>query len=123
MAVQGDVGDAIASLGVERARLARIEPAGALAVMAWTAASGGAHGRRRGMAAGRFNAWWTVASLADLTEDWPLSPGEVGDAAQSLAWFLWDVEEAVSGWSLNLAASDAESGLSWALTSYDQRME
>ena len=123
VAVQGDIGDAIASLGVEVARTARIETADALALLAWTAASGGAHGRRRGMAAGRFNAWWTVAALADLTEDWPLSSGEIGDAAKSLAWFLWEGEQRTPGWSLNLAVSDAESGLSWALTSQDQRME
>lgn len=123
VAVQGDVGDAIASLGVTRARLARIEPADALAVMAWTAASGGAHGRRRGMAAGRFNAWWTVAALADLTEDWPLSSQEIASAAHDMAWFLWDFDEPMVGWSLNLAISDAESGLSWAMASLDQRME
>ena len=46
--------------------------------MAWTAASGGAHGRRRGMAAGRFSAWWTAAALTGLLDD---LAGAIGNAA------------------------------------------
>ena len=64
VAVQGDVFDAIAALGVPGARAEpdlRRRPRSA--VLAWTAASGGAHGRRRGMAAGRFGAWWAAAAL------------------------------------------------------------
>jgi hypothetical protein len=33
--------------------------------MGWTAASGGAFGRRRGAAAGRFGAWWALAAGDD----------------------------------------------------------
>src|SRR5205085_1702808 len=60
-AVHGDATAAIAALGPPRARMAPLPPADALAHMAWAAASGGAHGRRRGMASGRFATWWAVA--------------------------------------------------------------
>ena len=46
------------------ARLAVLTPAEALAWLAWAGASGGAHGRRRGNAIGRFGAWWVLAALA-----------------------------------------------------------
>ena len=43
----------------------RSTAAEAVAWLAWAGASGGAHGRRRGAAAGRFGALWLVAALAD----------------------------------------------------------
>lgn len=123
IAVQGDVTDAIAALGVPGARLARITADHALAILAWAGASGGAHGRRRGMAAGRFNAWWTVAALAGAIEDWPLPAQEFGEIVADLAWYAWDTDEPPLGWSFRIAAVDAAEGLAWAAMANDSRLD
>lgn len=117
--VEGEAAAAVAALGPPTVRVAPIEPADALAHIAWTAASGGAHGRRRGMAAGRFTAWWTVAALTDSLDDWPLAPDEVGELAGELRWYLWDAAEPVTGWSLRLAVEDPETGRAYALSATD----
>lgn len=121
--VAGDALDAIAALGVAEARIAPISSQQALEIMAWTAASGGAHGRRRGMAAGRFTAWWTMASLAGLADDWPLDPDDLGEAIDELAFYAWDANEPIMGWSFRLAVVDPERGLSWAAMANDERLE
>lgn len=118
-AVDGDAAAAVAALGPPTVRLAPIAPAEALAHMAWTAASGGAHGRRRGMAKGRFAAWWTVAALTDSLDDWPLDPDEMGELAHELRWFLWDAGEPVTGWTLRLAVEDPETGRAFAVSAVD----
>ncbi len=115
--VDGDERDAIAALGVTAARLAPLPADAALAWMAWAAASGGAHARRRGAAAGRFGAWWTAAALAGF--DWPPDPDALGRAVTELRWFWWDAHEPVTGWQLRLAVSDPDDGLAWALTASD----
>lgn len=115
-AVEGDATGAIAALGVGRAWRARIEPADALAWMAWAAASSGAHGRRRGAAAGRYSAWWAAAALCGV--DWPADPPGLGRAVDELDWFVWsDGDE--SGWHLRLAISDPIHGLGWAISAVD----
>ncbi|HEX2039575.1 MAG TPA: DUF6183 family protein [Acidimicrobiales bacterium] len=119
VAVEGDAAVAVAALGPPRVRLAEIAAADALAHMAWTAASGGAHGRRRGMAAGRFAAWWAVAAVAGALDDWPLPPDELGDVASELRWYLWDAGEPVTGWHLRLAVEDPDHGLAFALAATD----
>lgn len=122
-AVAGDALDAIAALGVPQARISPLTGQQALEIMAWTAASGGAHGRRRGMAAGRFNAWWTLASLAGLADDWPLPPADVGDALRDLGFFAWDTAEPEMGWSFRLAVVDPERGLAWAAMANDSKLD
>ena len=117
--VAGGLDGALRSLGLTEARVAPIAPEDAFAHMAWAAASGGAHGRRRGAAAGRFAAWWTAASLVDLAHDWPLSADELGDAADEMRWFLWDDGAASVGWSLRLAVEDPDADLAWALVASD----
>src|SRR5438067_4080600 len=84
IAVDGTVPGALAALGARRGRLAEVDLAHALAAMAWTGASGGAHGRRRGMAAGRFSAWWALTALTGLLDEWPVPPHALGAAAQRL---------------------------------------
>lgn len=113
-AVRGDHVDAVAALGVRRPRTVEIGGADALAWMAWAAASGGAHGRRRGMAQGRFAAWWAVAALGG-TDDL----AEAGDVVGELRWFWWDADEPVTGWQLHLGVHDPHEGLAWALTATD----
>jgi hypothetical protein len=85
--------------------------------MAWTAASGGAHSRRRGMAAGRFDAWWAAASLAGY--DQPPEPDELGDALAGLRWWAWDAFEPAGGWRLHLAAEATDARLAWAVVASD----
>ena len=119
VAVDGDVAGALAALGARRGRIARVELGQALAAVAWTGASGGAHGRRRGMAAGRFAAWWALAALTGFLDDWPVPPDELGAAASSLRWYRWDVGEPETGWSLRLAVEDTERGRAWAVSAVD----
>jgi hypothetical protein len=117
--VDGDAGAALGALGVRRARTVVLDPATALAWLAWAGASGGAHGRRRGAASGRFGAWWTLAALGDLVDDWPLEPTELGELAQELRWYRWDAFEPALGWSLQLAVEDPAHRVAWAITARD----
>ena len=122
VAVSGDAAGAVAVLvGAPTALMAELDLAAALADMAWTAASGGAHGRRRGMATGRFGAWWAVVALTTGLDRWPPVPDEVGGAGTALRWYRWDVPTAATtGWSLRLAAEDPARGRAWALEATDQ---
>jgi hypothetical protein len=115
VAVEGSALTAIATLGGTHARVAEVTVADAMAHMAWAGASGGAAGRRRGMAWGRFLAWECAAELAgvDIEDD-------VGGAADELRWFVWDTGTADTGWSLRLAVEDPEGGCAWALAATDR---
>jgi hypothetical protein len=117
--VIGGLDGALRALGLTRARVAEISATDAFAHMAWAGASGAAHGRRRGAAAGRFAAWWTAASLVDLAHDWPLTADELGDAVTEMRWYLWDEGADPIGWSLRIAVEDPDSGLAWALIASD----
>lgn len=119
LVVEGDALRAIASLGPPVARAARIDPAEALAVMAWTAASSGAHGRRAGMATGRFAALWTLATIAGLAHEWPVPGDELRRAAAELDWWVWDADEPATGWQCQLAVADPADGLACALVATD----
>ncbi len=121
VAVAGDALGAVAALVPARVRAAPVPPDHAVAVMAWAAASGGAHGRRRGMASGRFAAWWTVAALGGLLDDWPFHPDDVGAVAHDLRWYRWDVGGPATGWSLRLAVEDPADGRAWAVDASDHR--
>ncbi|MEY2582863.1 MAG: hypothetical protein QOE09_2712 [Ilumatobacteraceae bacterium] len=119
IAVEGDAASAVAALGVTTGRLAPIDPSLAMAWLAWAGASGGAHGRRRGAAIGRFGAWWTIAALADLVDVWPVDPDRIGEALSSLDWFWFDADEARLGWELQLAVADPHDGYAWAISAHD----
>ena len=119
VAVHGDAAEATAALGATQLSIAEVPPIDALAAMAWTAASGGAHGRRRGMAYGRFSAWWAVAALAGGLDRWPFDPDELGAAAAALRWYRWEPGPPEGGWSLRLAAEDPATGKAWAVEATD----
>jgi hypothetical protein len=119
VAVEGSAASAVAALGISEGRLAPLEPGTAMAWLAWSGAGGGAHGRRRGGAIGRFNAWWMVAALADLTDAWPVAPDEIGEALASLDWYWWDAGEPRLGWELQLAVADPAEGYAWAISAHD----
>jgi hypothetical protein len=118
VAVEGDHLAAVAGLGLPSARVGAMTPDHALAWMAWAGASGGAHGRRRGAAAGRYLAWWVVASLADL--DWPADPGALAEALGSMSFHWFDDGAPDTGWVLKLAVVGENLGLAWAISATDQ---
>ncbi|HZA85433.1 MAG TPA: DUF6183 family protein, partial [Acidimicrobiales bacterium] len=118
VAVDGDAAAACAALGVSALRLGALAATGALALLAWAAASGGAHGRRRGTARGRFDAWWTAATLCGLDTN-TLDPDELGDALDDLRWHWWDAAEPDTGWTLRLAVEDPLDGIAWAVSAAD----
>lgn len=117
VSVEGGAVEAISALGVPSAVVAPLDTASALAHLAWVGSSGGAHGRRRGAAAGRFLAWWVVATLADLT--WPADADEIAESADRLRWYWFDDASPDVGWQLRLAVADPEVGLAWAITAND----
>ena len=118
--VEGDAQTAILTLteGIpEPVDHTPLEPEEALQRIAWAAASGGAHGRRRGAAFGRFTAWSVVAALAG--EPWPVSPKDVADIVAGLDWFAWDDRELKEGWVFRIAVQDARAGWAAAIGATD----
>ena len=116
-AVEGGPLHALRALGLKDARVALLTSREALQWMAWAGASGGAHGRRRGVAAGRYLAWWVIATLTDL--EWPAEPEQINEAADRLSWAWFDDGSPESGWVLRLAVGDDSTGLSWAISAVD----
>ena len=116
-AVSGNALSAIRALGLSNARVAEVTLTEACAWMGWAGASGGAHGRRRGAAAGRFGVWWVLATLLDF--DWPVEPDELSTQASRLRWFRFDDDSPGTGWQLRLAVEDVEDGLAWAISAVD----
>ncbi|MFQ5554606.1 MAG: hypothetical protein ACE5GC_04450 [Acidimicrobiia bacterium] len=121
LAVEGTAEGAIRALGPHRVRAVDVDLATAMGVMCWAGASGGAYGRRRGTPVGRALAWWTMAVLLGLEEDWPISGDEMGEEAAALRWVAWDPGDAGGGWRLHLAVEDPEEGLAWAVSAVDAR--
>jgi hypothetical protein len=119
VAVEGDVAAAIAATGVTGAQAAPVGPPLALASMAWTGASGGAYGRRRGSPVGRFGAWWAAAAIAGV--EWPPDPGEFADAIGSVSWVVWEPAGTPPGWSGCIAAE--RRGRAWALLAIDNHRD
>lgn len=119
VSTRGELEGALGVLGVGTARVTELTPAEAMAHMAWAAASGGLHGRRRGGAYGRFAAWWTAATLGGLLDLWPLDVDEAGESVAELRWFAWDRGADRQGWHLALAAVDPRRHLAWALEAVD----
>jgi hypothetical protein len=114
VAVAGNGLQAIAALGASSARATELTSGHAFAAMAWTAASGGANGRRRGMAWGRYLAWECASILLDVEIEY------VGRHVDELGWYLWDAFDPQTGWSLRLAVDDPANGCAWALSAVDQ---
>lgn len=119
VSVIGSAHEAVGALGVRDRWLTPLALGEAMAWLAWAGASGGAHGRRRGSAVGRFGALWTLAALLDLVDDWPIPLAELGDTADDLRWFWWDAGEPVTGWRLQLAVEDRVEGMAWAISARD----
>ncbi|MDJ0769256.1 MAG: hypothetical protein QNJ12_10695 [Ilumatobacter sp.] len=117
--VEGDALGALGALGVRSARMIEIPTGEALARIAWAGASGGAHGRRRGMAIGRFSMWWLLGALGHLHDHWPPTNTDMTMLLEDLRWYRWDAHEPPGGWRLQLAVDDADEGLAWAINASD----
>jgi hypothetical protein len=117
--VDGSALHAIAALGPPEARVVDIDVGTAIALMAWTGASGGAHGRRPGAAAGRFAAWWVAGALTEKLDEWPPEPAELGSDLASIRFCAWDAAEPATGWRLQLAIEDPDRGRAWAISAHD----
>jgi hypothetical protein len=115
--VEGDALAAMSELTFGTLRAGPLQTDEAIQRMAWAAASGGVHGRRRGAALGRSLAWF-VASRAAGT-NWPVGPEELHDALEQLRWFYWDEGEPEEGWVLRIAFEDPEHDLGAALAATD----
>lgn len=114
---EGAAAGAIGALGARSYLVGAITPGEAMALMAWAGASGGAHGRRRGAAAGRSVAWWAAAALTD--HPWPPDPAELAGDIARLRWFRWEPPWVTGGWNLHLAVEDPEEGWGAALLAED----
>jgi hypothetical protein len=122
VSVAGKAADAVAALGARLTEIVELTPGEAVATMAWAAADGGAHGRRRGSAPGRFGAWWVLAALGDLANEWPLPSGALGAVLKRARWYAWGSGEPVTGWALRLAVEVTGGrlkGRAWAISATD----
>jgi hypothetical protein len=115
--VEGDALAAASRLTLNSLRIGPLTADEAIQRMAWAAASGGAHGRRRGAALGRFMAFYVTTLLADLP--WPPEPSLLGKRANELQWYRWDEGDVEKGWVLRLAVADAEQGWAAAIAATD----
>jgi len=114
----GPAESAIGALGEERFLVGDIDSRVALQLMAWAAASGGAHGRRKGAAMGRSGAWWAASDLCEL--DWPPDSDELTEGLDQLRWYRWEPRRPVGGWNLHLAVEDPDRGWSAAVAAEDR---
>jgi hypothetical protein len=119
--VEGDARRAASTLTLGTLRMGPLQPAEAIQRVAWGAASGGAHGRRRGGAYGRFSAWYLGSLLTGLS--WPPDPSELWEALGRLRWYRWDEGQPEKGWVLRLAVEDPADGWAAALAATDLLLE
>ena len=61
-----------------------------------------------------------LAALADLLNQWPVDPDELGHAAHEFSWYRWDAFEPELGWSLRLAVEDRHEHVAWAINAADE---
>jgi hypothetical protein len=118
--VEGGVEEALGALGLSSAGITDITHLEALQLLAWAASSGGAHGKRRGAATGRSEAWWLLATFTGLDEDWPCDAEELGEVIETLNFSVFRNEEVpTTGWGLHMIIEDPEEGLTVALSATD----
>lgn len=115
--VEGTALGAASLLTLDKLRMCSLLPEEALQRLAWAAASGGAHGRRRGAALGRSLAWYGAGVLAGL--DLPPRSEDLAAGMRDLRWYLWDEGEPEEGWVLRVAAEHPEDGWAVAIAATD----
>lgn len=119
--VDGDAAAAVAAVTVGGVAWSEVSVPEALGHVVWAAASGGALGRRRGMAAGRSAAWWLAHVLTGL--DWPADPDELEYRLEERRWFVFEHAGQPSGWRLALAVEDPDRGWAAAIDAVDRGLE
>ena len=122
VSVTGQAADAVSALGARLTEIVELTPGQAVAAMAWAAADGGAHGHRPGCAPGRFGAWWVLATLGDMADEWPPPSGALGVVLERARWYAWGSGEPVTGWALRLAVEATggrRKGRAWAISATD----
>ncbi len=117
LVVEGDAAAAASAIALGPVLIGPLTPDEAIQRMAWAAASGGTHGRRRGAAFGRLMAWYVSTVLADLR--WPPEPDELGREIQRLSWWRWDEDVSERGWVFRLAVSNPSAGWTAAIGATD----
>lgn len=115
--VEGNAAGAASHLTYGELLIGALDAAEAMQRIAWAAASGGAHGRRRGAAYGRFMAFYVVATLGDL--GWPARPDAVAETLSTLRWYRWDEGTPEKGWILRLAVEHPADGWAAAIGAND----
>ncbi len=114
----GSPDTALALVGPTLVRTSPIDTHTALQWLVWAGATGAAHGRRRGVATARFNTWWLLATMCDISTDCD-DGDDLGDAVSRLQWWWWDTTEPAAGWELRLVAHSPDDGLSWVFSAVD----
>jgi hypothetical protein len=117
--VDGTAEAAASALTFQDLRMGPLTVAEGLRCLAWAAASGGAHGRRRGAALGRFLAHYVGALAAGV--EWPAAPDDLGFALARLRWYRWDEGAEEEGWVLRVAVEHPADGWAAALAATDER--
>jgi hypothetical protein len=88
--------------------------------LTWAASSGGAHGKRRGVATARSDVWWLFAHIAGLSDEWPCDRDECGEIAHACEYYAFRNDKTpTEGWGLHLVIVDPDEGLSVALRAHD----
>jgi len=119
--VEGGLAEACGAVAPGPVRTIELTSGQALGWLAWAAASGGAHGKRRGAAAGRSEALWLLAVFTGLDDDWPHSIGELGGVLAQCRFHAYDNDEApTDGWGLRLVIVDPQEGISAAFSAHDR---
>lgn len=118
--VEGEVAETLGALGLTDPRVSPLDPGDAVRWLAWAAASGGAHGKRRGAATGRSEALWLLSVFTGLSDEWPGSFDDLGNVVDSIDWFAFESPDHPDrGWWLQLIAVDPDEGLSLGLLARD----
>lgn len=110
---------AITHLAQSDVRTSPLTTADALTTLVWAGASGGPSGRRRGNAAGRYNAWWLLAAITDGLDEWPPNSDDLGSRLDGLSWSTWDSGHARRGWSIGIAVYDSTTRRAWAFDAHE----
>lgn len=121
--VEGELEDALGALHLRSADFSELTTDAALRWLTWAAGSGGAHGKRRGVATGRSEALWLLATFTGLDDTWPRSFDELGDViTNQLEFFAFTgSNHHAQGWWLQLAVVDSHEGLTAAFIARDSR--
>jgi hypothetical protein len=119
VAVDGQPDSALAGLGLGPVVAQRIGASQATALMAWAGASGGAHGRRSGMARGRLHAWAVWAALSATSDLWPFDISAIASVTSEVECYTWDVET-LNGFELRLLFHDPVEDISYGIHATDR---